>query len=271
MGGKRGRARRSKKAGSGSRRQTQLAGLQLRWAASIPNPEWQVYLSAIAAFREAGLTFMVGGGFAFAAFTGRWRDTKDIDFYIRPQDRQRAIGALGQAGFVDYFRRKPYDRQWIYRSTRSGVIVDVIWSMANQRAEVDESWFARSRFVRIRGEKLSLLPLEEMIWCKLYILQRDRCDWTDVFNLIFAAGEHMNWDVLIDRLEDDLPLLQSVLTVYSWVCPEKAAALPDKLWRRLRLHKIRKANPSMTRRRVRLLDSRGWFAGLQPEDRKLEI
>jgi aminoglycoside-2''-adenylyltransferase len=100
--------------------------LQFRWASAIPASEWSTYKRALESMRMAGVKFMLGGGFAFAAYTGRWRDTKDIDLYVRPTDRLPAIRALDRAGFRDYYDRLRYDRKWIYRSIRSEVIVDVI-------------------------------------------------------------------------------------------------------------------------------------------------
>ena len=244
---------------------------QLEWAKGVPETEWSVYSVAIHALRNAGLKFMLGGGFAFAAFTGRWRDTKDIDFYIEPGDREAAAAVLAKAGFSDYYSRRAYDRKWIYRSTKSGVIVDLIWAMANQRAQVDGSWLARSACLTIRGETLPVLPIEEMVWCKLYVVQRDRCDWTDVFNLLAAVGEQMDWELLVERLGEDVPLLRGLLSVYSWVCPECALKLPWRLWRRLGLKQPPAATRATTRRRAKLLDSRAWFALLQPRHRKLEI
>lgn len=214
---------------------------------------------------------MVGGGFAFAAYTGRWRDTKDIDFYVEPAHRDRAILALNQAGFSDYYKNRAYDRRWIFRSTREGVIVDIIWAMANQRAEVDASWFTRSPRLAIRGEGLQLVPAEEMIWCKLYIVQRDRCDWTDVFNLVHGAGDRLDWAVLLRRLGPDAPLLRGMLGIYQWLCPGPAQRLPQPLRHRLGLEKVPPAPVEIRRDRVQLLDSRAWFAALQPPLRKLEI
>src|SRR5258707_5822448 len=180
--------------------------LQFRWAAIISDEEWVIYRQAIVAIREAGIPFLLGGGFALATFTGRWRDTKDIDFYIRPQDRKAAAAALSRAGFADYYKRLRYDRKWIYRSIKSDVIVDIIWAMANQRARVDEQWFQRADSVNIRGERLQVVPMEEFMWCKLYIMQRDHCDWTDLFNLVYADGERIDWWHVIERLEDATPL-----------------------------------------------------------------
>jgi hypothetical protein len=211
---------------------------------------------------------MVGGGFAFAAYTGRWRDTKDIDLYVRPQDRGLAIQALGQAGFEDYYSRLPYDRNWIYRGIRADVIVDVIWAMANQRAQVDDIWLKRARPVSIRSQILQVVPIEELIWCKIYILQRDRCDWTDIFNLLYARREELDWNHLRRRLGDDQPLLHSLATMYAWLCPRSALRLPRSIWRSCPPRPVR---APVAFRRSKLLDSRAWFSATQAFDRKLEI
>jgi len=243
---------------------------KFKWAEAISDSEWEVYRSAMVALREAGIPFMLGGGFALATFTGRWRDTKDIDFYIRPKDREKAIEALTSAGFEDYFKERAYDRKWIYRSTRSDVIVDIIWAMANQRAQVDDLWLSRAGTVVIRGEKLQVVPMEEFMWCKLYIIQRDHCDWTDIFNLLCAVGPRLAWMHLIKRLEEDTPLLKGLLSVFSWLCPRAARKLPAALWRKLRLRRAAGVPLKARRDHIRLLDSRHWFAALEPSTQKLE-
>ena len=246
------------------------AQLQFRWPNAISQKEWHIYRLAIETMENSGVPFLLGGGFALATFTGRWRDTKDIDFYVLPQDRPAAIKALSQAGFKDYFKRLRYDRRWIYRSVKSDVIVDIIWSMANRRARVDRSWFAGAQTVSIRGKSVLVLPMEEFLWCKLYILQRDHCDWTDIFNLLYARGPQVNWPRLLARLDEDVPLLKGLLSVYGWLCPKSARELPDSLWRTLKLEKPKVAQ-NLRRDRIRLLDSRAWFAALQPRNKKLQV
>lgn len=205
-----------------------------------------------------------------ASFTGRWRDTKDVDFYIRPEDRERVVEALAAAGFRDYYPERAYDRKWIYRSIRSGVIVDIIWAMANQRAQVDELWCKRAGEINLRGERLAVVPPEELLWCKLYILQRDHCDWTDVFNLLYAVGPKLDWKHLIWRLEEDTPLLKALLHVYGWLCPKDILKLPRMVWKALGLP-VPRSSLGAKRNHIRLLDSRGWFAALQSPGRKLEV
>jgi hypothetical protein len=261
------------KAGPGNRPGTsrRLLRFQFRWADAVSTEQWGVYARAMDALRSAGVPFMLGGGFALAAFTGRWRDTKDIDFYIRPADRDRAVRALAGAGFKDYYPVLAYDRKWIYRSTRGDMIVDIIWAMANQRAQVDDSWFERAGTLKLREQRLQILPPEEFMWCKLYILQRDHCDWTDVFNLLYARGPSLDWGHLITRLEEDTPLLRALLNIYGWLCPRYVLKLPRSLWGRLDIAVPRPLRRPSRRNHIRLLDSRGWFAALQPRDRKMEV
>jgi hypothetical protein len=241
------------------------------WANEVSEPAWAIYSKAMEVVRSAGVPFLLGGGFALAAFTGRWRDTKDIDFYIHPRDRDAAVQALTKAGFDDYFSRLPYDRKWIYRSTQSDCIVDIIWSMANQRAQVDELWFERADKLQLRDQQLLILPPEEFMWCKLYILQRDHCDWTDVFNLLYATGDRLDWPHLISRLDEDTPLLKGLLSVYGWLCPDQVLQLPESLWHLLRMSPPEPSPHAPKRNHIRLLDSRGWFAAHQPPGLKLEV
>lgn len=245
--------------------------LEFRWAAAILEEEWSLYRSAMEAVRAEKVPLILGGGFALAAYTGRWRDTKDIDFYIVPGDREKAVDALVQAGFKDYYEQRPYDRNWIHRSIRNDVIVDLIWAMANQRAQVDEIWFKRAPELTLRNQRLLVLPAEEFVWCKLYIIQRDHCDWTDIFNLLYVSGPELDWNHLIWRVGEDLQLLKGLIMTFSWLCPDQAARLPRALWYRLDLSPPGPDLPPPTRDRIRLLDSRHWFAGLEPKGKKLEV
>lgn len=217
---------------------------------------WSVYLDVLRTARGRGLELAIGGGFAVAAYTVYRQSTKDIDVYVQPGDRKTMVDIVTEAGLTDYYDVLPYDRKWIYRSHRDDVIVDIMWAMPNQRAQVDRDWLTRGPELDLHGEMVRVLPPEELIWAKLYVLQRDRSDWPDILNLIYATGLELNWDHLINRLEDDAPLLDAVLTIFRWLCPDRAAQFPETLWSRLRdsRHRYRGGIP-----REELLDTRPWF------------
>jgi hypothetical protein len=243
----------------------------ISWSDVIPDDQWLVYKDAIVGSRKANIRSLLGGGFGLAAYTGRWRNTKDMDLYIHPEDGPAMIKVLNEAGFADYYETLPYDRGWIYRSTRDGVIVDIIWSMANRRAQVDDLWFKRARTVRLRDEKISLVSAEELLWCKLYVFQRDHCDWTDVINLMYATGPTLDWDYLVNRVGDDLPLLRSLVTLFDWLCPARSAQFPEGVLERLGVIKCPPVAPEVEQQRIRLLDTRAWFSAFQPRDKVLEV
>jgi hypothetical protein len=165
-----------------------------------------------------------------------------------------------EAGLVDYFDQQEYDRSWIYRGIRDGVIVDVIWDMANHRAPVDEAWLTRGSEIDIHGTRISLVAPEELIWAKLYIVQRDRCDWPDLMNIIDAQGQRLDWGHLLRRAGEDVLLLGAMMSLFGWLCPVRARELPAWIWSRMGIA-VAEAGPSChdDPRRVALLDTREWF------------
>jgi hypothetical protein len=226
----------------------------------ISDAQREIYQRVIRDARARGIRFALGGGFAVNTYTHRWRDTKDLDLYIRPQDQEAMIDLLTSAGLSDYYDQLPYDRAWIYRGYSEGTIVDIIWEMANYRAQVDELWLTRGPEADFCGELVRLLPAEEMIWSKIHVLQRDRCDLPDVLNLIYAVGATLDWEHLLRRLANDAPLLGSALLIFTWLCPGRAQAFPLWLWERLQLPAPPlDPAPECHHCRVDLLDSRPWF------------
>jgi hypothetical protein len=230
------------------------------WSQVIPDQQWALFRPVLITARARGLRFAIGGGLAFSAYSGRLRNTKDMDLFVRPADREALITLLTEAGYQDYYEQLPYDRKWIYRGIRDGEIIDVMWQMANYRTEVDDDWLTRGPIVEIRGEEVRLLAPEELLWSKLYVLQRERCDWPDLLNILYTVGPELDWAHLLERLADDAPVLGGLLNVFGWLCPERARDLPSGLW-----HQVGLLGPATgprcdeDRRRVELLDRRDWF------------
>jgi hypothetical protein len=229
------------------------------WLERLPPEQWSVYKTVMARARTSGLQFAVGGGFATMTYTGQWRDTKDIDLFILERDKDEMIRILADSGLADYYDQQAYERHWIYRSYKDDVIVDVIWAMANRRAVVDEAWLHGPE-VEADGERFRLVPAEETLWSKLYVFQRDRCDWPDGLSLIYSMGTDLNWRRLLERVDEDAPLLSALLSVFGWLCPDRARELPS--WfsnelgakvARTQTHLVAETN------RASFLDSRPWF------------
>jgi hypothetical protein len=247
------------------------AAPETEWGALIPDDQWEVFMSGVNAMEESGVPFLLAGALALATYTGHWRNTKDVDVIVGECDRERAVAALRGVGFEDYFEQQAYDRSWIFRGFKDGVLFDVIWALPNHRVGIDEAWFAHATPVCLRGRKLRTAPAEEIVRVKLYVMQRERCDWVDVLNVMAAWVERIDWARLVERMGRDLPLLQGALAIFNWMCPGRAQALPAWLREQFALPRIEADDQSaMEERRVRLFDSRPWFALHQPVDRPLE-
>jgi hypothetical protein len=204
-----------------------------------------LYGEVIGRALDSKMPFAVGGSLSMALYAGAIRPSRDLDLYVTPRTKDRMIDLLINMGFADFYDQRPYDRSWIFRSAFGDDIVDVIWGMANHRTEVDTAWIQRGPVVDFEGRSLRLIPVEELIWSKLYVLQKDRCDWPDILNLIGHCGASVDWPRLRDRLGDDIPLLDAVLSVYAWLRPERDTdAGPAE-------------TPAQTR--ARLIDSREWL------------
>lgn len=229
------------------------------WPERFTPQQWSLYKKVMEIARRRGVRFAVGGGLASTAYAGQWRNTKDIDLYIVSRDRERMLGAIEEAGLRDYYEREPYDRKWIYRSYRDDTIVDVIWAMANQRALVDDDWLDGPE-VEIESEMVRLLPPEEMLWSKLYIVQRDRCDWPDALNLLYAVGPELDWAWLLKRVDKDRALLDGLLSIFGWLSPGRARQLPAEAWGAAGTRDPdANSDPALTAQRASLLDSRPWL------------
>jgi hypothetical protein len=243
--------------------------IDVSWAHLIPPEQWSVYERVIKRASERGLKFALGGGLAFSHYANRWRNTKDLDLYIRPEDRDAMIAVLHETGLRDYYEVQGYDRQWIYRSHNGeGIIVDIIWQMANYRAQVDEGWLKRGELVQINGWALRLLPAEELLWSKLYVMQRERCDWGDLLNILYSRGPRIDWNHLLARVGEDKRVLAALIEIFTWACPDRARELPVWLWGELGIESpnFGALAPEVDNRHIRLLDSRDWFGPTHPAD-----
>ena len=239
----------------------------------IGSEEWDVYARVFAELQREGINFAIGGGFAKQCYTGIPRQAKDLDLYILPCHRDTAVRVTSRAGLADYYERRPYDRAWIYRSFRADVIhedviVDVIWAMANQRAQVDGAWINSGPLITVRDITLRLVPPEELIWSALYVLQRDRSDWPDALNLLHACAAHLNWDHLIERLGEDLPLLAALAQVFLWLCPDRVCEIPPELRSRIAVADKSQPNCGLRGLRAARLDTRPWFALVGEQERR---
>lgn len=212
-----------------------------------------------------GIPHALAGGIALAWYTRLGRNGGDLDLFILEQHRDAAVHALEACGYGDYYAVKPYDRSWIYRGHKDGIILDLIWQMANHRAQVDHLWLSRGPSLTTHGHRVQLIAIEELIYAKIYVLQKDRTDWPELVGLMHDHAESLDWGRLMELMGDDLPLLTSVVALLAWISPVRARVIPRRVWGDLGLRRPSagmKESATPAQRAARL-DSRPWYAPLR--------
>ena len=184
---------------------------------------------ALHALGEDGVPFIVAGAYAFFEYTGIFRDTKDLDVFLRRRDLDAAFASLGRAGF----RTELKDPVWLGKGYRGEWFVDLIFSSGNGVAVVDDLWFANARDGEVMGVPVLLAPPEEMIWSKGFVCERERFDGHDVANLVRACGDDMDWDRLVARFDDHWEVLLAQLVLYRFSFPCERSKVPDRIMREL--------------------------------------
>jgi len=215
----------------------------------------ELYIEAMNALTDAGVQFMVGGAFAVYHYTNWWRNTHDIDVYVVHEDVPQAAKALDLVGFKDLGEQAPGDRQWIYHSGKRGVIFDVIWRFANLANYITRDWFDRAGRGKFLGLDMCFLPLEELAWVKVFVINRHRCDWPDIMRIVHAQCRNLDWERLLDLLGDHWLLLQGFIAVFDWQHPDSINCIPGNVREEL-IRRYRKylANPPEVVGREHLLD-----------------
>ncbi len=231
--------------------------------ALVPPAQWAVYAEFIAEASRRGIPFAVGGGLAVSAYSDCVRNTKDMDIYIMEKDSRIVMEISRELRFTEY-TTVPYDPTWSYRSCRDGYILDFLWKMLNGRAWVDENWVTKGWELKVRGTAFRLLPVEELVWSKLYIMRNDRTDWPDIISLLYARGAELNWPRLLANLGEDRLLLGGVVSLLRWLCPGHVSTFPDSIWAPLGLLPPSFDTPGIDRDRVALINGEHLFPGGLP-------
>ena len=180
------------------------------------------YQAAMRALREAGQRFLVGGAYAFAPYTGIERHTKDLDLFVHPAESGRILEVLAAAGY----RCELKFPHWLGKAWRGDDFVDLIFSSGSGIAVVDDAWFHHAVPARVFDTDVGLIPAEEMIWSKAFVMERERYDGADVIHIMHTRGPHLDWTRVMDRFADYWRILLLNLVLYGFVYPGEASPAP---------------------------------------------
>jgi hypothetical protein len=202
-------------------------------ARAIHDPAADFYIDALKKLQDTGIPFLVGGAFAFSHYSHVPRDTKDVDIFVRPDDCPRVLEAFAKFGY----QTEMAFPHWLGKIYADNHFIDVIFSSGNGLARVDDLWFDHAPRTNVLGVIVRLSPVEEMIWSKSFILERERFDGADVMHLLRETGPSLDWPRLLMRFGDYWRVLLSQLILFGFVYPDKRQNVPqwvmDELIRRL--------------------------------------
>jgi hypothetical protein len=194
----------------------------------------QFYGDALQSLNDAEVPFVVGGAFALKHYAGVARDTKDLDIFLRRADLPRALAVLRGKGFTT----EETFPHWLAKAWYGTHFVDIIHASANGLCRVDEQWLAHGVTVTIFDQPALLCPIEEVIWSKCFVMERERFDGADICHLIAARGTHLDWRRLLERVGEHWRVLLGHILFFSFAYPRDRNRVPpwvmDELLARLR-------------------------------------
>src|SRR5688572_23098251 len=122
--------------------------------AHLAPPTAAFYRIVLEILNRARIRFLVGGAYALGPYTGIERHTKDFDVFVLPEDGDRVLSTLADAGY----RTELTFPHWLGKIHQDDAFVDIIFSSGNGIARVDEAWFQHATEGEIFGLKLRLCP-----------------------------------------------------------------------------------------------------------------
>jgi predicted nucleotidyltransferase len=140
-----------------------------------------------AALRDAGVPFALGGGIAVWARGGP-ESEHDLDLFVKPEDAERALEALAEAGL----RQERPPEGWLYKAWCGGVMVDVIFEPNG--ITVNDGFFERAEELEVDAVRLLVMPLEDVLVTKLLSMREHEVDYESVVEIARTVREQIDWE-----------------------------------------------------------------------------
>lgn len=149
---------------------------------------------AVGALRDAQIPFALAGGIASWARGGPPRE-HDLDFFVKPEDADRALAALAEAGM----RPEKPPEGWLYKAFDGDVMVDLIFEPASGPVTGEE--LERAEELEVQATRMHVLAATDILATKLLALKEHDVDYDSVLEISRALREQVDWDDLRARTE----------------------------------------------------------------------
>jgi len=147
---------------------------------------------AAAALEAERIPFLLGGGLGCWARGGP-PSSKDIDLMVKPEDGERALAALAEAGM----RPERPPEQWLYKAWDGSVMIDLIFEPAGVR--VTDQVLERGEELNAAGMPVPVMALDDILATKLLALDEHNVDYGDLLLIARALREQIDWAGLRQR------------------------------------------------------------------------
>ena len=173
------------------------------------------YKEALEILNECGVKYMLGGAFAMFHYTEIYRDTKDLDIFCKPSDYPKILKHFSARGY----KVELTDVRWLAKVFKGEYFIDIIFDTVNNICTVDDTWLEHAVSARFVGVEVLLLSPEELVWCKLYVQNRERYDGADVNHVLLKTGPIFNWKRLLNRMDSHWHILLAQIIQFQFVYP----------------------------------------------------
>ena len=150
---------------------------------------------AAAALRDAGIPFLLGGSLASWARGGP-ETRHDLDVMIKPEDVERALEALEEAGMRP--ERPPED--WLVKAWDGDTLVDLIY--CPKGLPMDDDVIARGEELSVLGMEIRVMALEDVMATKLLALTEHSLRYEGLLQIARALREQIDWPAVRERTRE---------------------------------------------------------------------
>ena len=173
------------------------------------------YHEALTLLNNSGLSYMLGGAISLFHYTGIVRDTKDLDIFCKFDAFNKILALFTEHGY----QTEITDVRWLGKIFKDDYFIDVIYNSPNNICLVDDYWLEHAVPATFAGIDVKILPIEEAIWCKSYVQNRERYDGADVNHMILKCGHQLDWKHLLSRMDPHWHVLLSHLLLFQFAYP----------------------------------------------------
>ena len=190
----------------------------------IDSEAYAFYRETLVTLSETGVDFLLGGGFAVCHYTGLQRDTKDMDICLLGKDCPKVLKYFAEKGFDTELT----DVRWLAKIKRNKYYTDLIFDSAHGICTVDNSWFEHATKGKFCQMDINIVPVEELIWCKSYVWNRERFDGADINHLLLKQGRGIDWNRLLLRMDAHWQILLAEILIFQFIYPSEYQQIVPK-------------------------------------------